>query len=39
MSDDAGKRWHDPDAVRAAIVYVAVVVAVAAVVFTAYAAR
>jgi FtsH-binding integral membrane protein len=37
VSDDVGKRWHDPDAVRAATVYVAVVVAVAAVVFTAYA--
>ena len=37
VSDDVGKRWHDPDAVRASIVYVAVVVAVAAIVFTAYA--
>jgi hypothetical protein len=36
MTNDVEKRWHDPPAVRSAITYVAVVVAITAGVFAAY---
>jgi len=39
MSNDAEKRWHDPKALRAAMVYAASVVALAVAVFTVYAFR
>jgi ABC-type branched-subunit amino acid transport system substrate-binding protein len=37
MTNDVEKRWHDPDAFRAAVTYVAVVVMLAALAFAVYA--
>jgi hypothetical protein len=39
MSNDAEKRWHDPKALRAAMVYAATVVALAVIAFAVYAFR
>jgi hypothetical protein len=39
MSNDAEKRWHDPKALSAAMVYAATVVAVAVIAFAVYAFR
>lgn len=36
MTNDVEKRWHDPQALRAAVAYVVAVVAVAAVAFACY---
>lgn len=36
MTNDVEKRWHDPPTMRAAVTYVAAVVAVAAVAFACY---
>lgn len=37
MTNDVEKRWHDPAAFRAAVTYVVVVIAVAAIAFAVYA--